>query len=111
MLTKDEAYTIARNYLQHTFGARYGDNIVILDERTVQKPKGWVFIYQHLRYLQTRKVWDALIGNGPILVDAELGKIVQFGSAGSLDYWYDLYREGKTREDENGVIHLLTKNR
>ena len=105
-----EARAIAARHLQRVHAQRFGDDIVILDEWTVVKPRGWVFGYQHRRFLLTRKMRDALIGNGPIFVDKDNGKIVQFRSARSVDHYYALYESGKTREDRDGVLHLPVRH-
>ena len=107
MIEFDNAKEIAGDYLRRTLGSKFGDNIVLLEKETLTKEYGWIFFYQHRKWLETGKVRDALIGNGPILIDKQTGKIVQFGSAGTVDYWCQLYEQGKTREDADGIIHLL----
>ena len=106
MLTVNHAREIVSNYLHRKFGAKFGDSVIILDKNTIEKSYGWIFFYQHRRYLETGRTRDALIGNGPLLVDKNSGKVVVFGSSGSIDYWCSLYENGKIREDPDGTIHL-----
>lgn len=57
------------------------DELVILDERTITKPYGWIFFYDSKRHTETRSFLDALGGNGPIVVEAESGEITELGTA------------------------------
>lgn len=107
MINVLEAKKIAGDYLRCRLGPKYGDNVVILENETVEKPYGWIFFYQHRNWIETRRVRDGFIGNGPILVDKRASKFVKFGSSGSVDYWCGLYESGQTREDSDGVVHLL----
>ena len=107
MLSREQAREVAEEYLHRRFSKKHGDDIVILDAHTLEKPYGWIYFYQHRRFLETGKVRDGLIGNGPLLVDKNTGKLIVFGSFGTIDYWCSLYEAGKTREDEDGTIHLL----
>lgn len=107
MLSREQAREVAANRIRQRLFQRYGDNIVILDEHTIEKAYGWIFFYQHRRFVETRKIRDGLIGNGPLLVDKETGKVVVFGSFGPIEYWCSLYETGRTREDKDGVVHLL----
>lgn len=106
MVTLDEARDAALKYVKGRYPERVRNEIVVLDEHTKSMPRGWIFFYQHRRWLETRKIRDGLIGNGPVLIDKETGKVVVFGSSGSTEYWYSLYERGETREDKDGIIHL-----
>lgn len=106
-MTIDEARELALRHAKSRSPERVRNDIVIMEEFTEERARGWIFSYQTGRWLETKKTRDGLIGNGPILIDKNTGKIVVFGSAGSTDYWYELYEKGKTREDKDGVIHLL----
>jgi hypothetical protein len=106
MLSFDQAREIATDYLRRLFAEKCQD-VVIIEHEIIEKPYGWIFPYQRQRYLETRKVRDAVIGGRPILIDKQTSKVVVFGSFGSPDYWCWLYENGKTREDPDGTIHLL----
>ncbi len=57
------------------------DAFVILEEETIEKPWGWVFLYQSRRFLETRDPSHMLAGNAPILVNRETGVAVETGTA------------------------------
>ena len=107
MIELADAHKLAADYLRRDLGPKFEDKVVILENETIEKSYGWIFFYQTRKWVETRKTRDGLIGNGPILVDKNTAKIVQLGSSGSLEYWCELYETGKTREDKDGVIHLL----
>lgn len=68
LLDKNEAKAVAREYLKSVCEPETFP-IEILDEQTIERPYGWVFFYQSKKYLETGLISDALVGNGPILVD------------------------------------------
>jgi Immunity protein 35 len=107
MIALSDAHKLVADYLKRHLAPKFVDKVVILENNTIEKSYGWIFFYQTRKWVETRKTRDGLIGNGPILIDKNTAKIVQFGSSGSLDYWCELYENGKTREDKDGVIHLL----
>jgi len=61
-----------------------GRSVVILEERTRVKSYGWVFFYQSRKYVETGKIADMLLGNGPVIV-LRNGRIHQLGAAQSAD--------------------------
>jgi|1185.fasta_scaffold257390_2 hypothetical protein len=80
MITKDEAERIAGDFLTREFPTTDEVKLVIDDSATVEKPYGWVFIPTTARYLQTGDFDDQFIGAGPLLVQREDGKLVEFSS-------------------------------
>jgi hypothetical protein len=55
--------------------------LVLLDERTQEKPYGWVFFFNTRRFVESRDLVFALGGNGPVVVERETGRITLLGSA------------------------------
>lgn len=55
--------------------------LIILSERTIQKPYGWIYFYTSRRWLETRSIEYAIGGNGPLVVLRETGEIVTLGTA------------------------------
>lgn len=78
MLTMEEAKKIALDDLNS--GHRPEGELVILDEYTLAKPYGWVFIYNTRKYMETDKFLYALGGNGPVVVEHNK-RIHRLGSA------------------------------
>ncbi|MGK4003473.1 YrhB domain-containing protein [Sorangium sp. So ce1036] len=55
--------------------------VVILDEKTIEKPYGWVIFYNSRRYVETGELIHSLIGGGPVVVLSETGEVFELGSA------------------------------
>jgi hypothetical protein len=66
MLTLDQAKSLAIASLPDMSGS--GIDLVIVDERTLVKPYGFVFFYNSRQYLETRSFESSIAGNGPIVV-------------------------------------------
>jgi hypothetical protein len=66
MLTPDEAKALAIRSLPDMSAA--GIDLVIVDERTIVKPYGFIFFYNSRQYLETRSFASSISGNGPIVV-------------------------------------------
>ena len=66
----------------------------VLEEFTMRRPYGWVFFWQSSEYRRTRKPKTQLVGNGPFVVVAATGEIVELGTALSTEaYLAELERE------------------
>jgi hypothetical protein len=57
------------------------DELVILDDKTVEKSYGWIFFFNSKRFLETCNFLYALGGNGPIVVERESGRVTRLGTA------------------------------
>jgi Immunity protein 35 len=66
------------------------DELVIVDEETIEKDYGWYFFSASRKFLKTENISDMALGNGPILV-AKDGKITQFGTAYSIEHYVREY--------------------
>ncbi|WP_052055775.1 YrhB domain-containing protein [Myxosarcina sp. GI1] len=91
------AKQIARNYLNSQ--ARDKDyEAVILDENTLERDRLYVFFYQSRKYLETNDINYSLVGNAPILIEKETGRVVVTGTARDIKYYLENY-------DKYGTIH------
>lgn len=72
MITRTQAEDIVMAELARR-GA--GEDVVIVDESTVERPFGWLFIYNTRHYLETGDPRDALVGNDPWIVDRRDGSL------------------------------------
>ncbi|KYG01772.1 hypothetical protein BE21_56135 [Sorangium cellulosum] len=80
MVTYSEAKDKVLSILQsRSVGGERG--VVILDEKTIEKPYGWVLFYNSRLYVETGELIHSLIGGGPIVVLSETGEVVELGSA------------------------------
>src|SRR4051812_3066736 len=67
------------------------DEIVILDEATIERNWGWVFFYTSKRWQETKDIRYALLGNAPIIVDKSTGKVFDTGTAYPVEHYIQAY--------------------
>jgi hypothetical protein len=67
------------------------DEIVIVDESTIERHWGWVFFYTSRRWLETGEIQYALGGNSPLIVERSTGRILETGSALHIDAYIANY--------------------
>lgn len=77
-MNEDAARAIAERLLDEEVRTEEAQEIVIVDEDTVESPDTWVFCYQSRAWVETRDDMDALLGNAPIFVDKATGQ-ARFG--------------------------------
>lgn len=94
MVTRDEAERIAGDFLTKEFPPTDDVKLVIDDSATVEKPYGWVFVPTTGRYLKTGDSDDQFIGAGPLLVQREEGRLIEFSSIYSTDMVIAEYEAG-----------------
>lgn len=97
-IDKVKAKIMAQNFLLNydPCSKEFREDAVIMDEATVEKPYGWIFIFQSKRYLETQNPLEAFGGNSPIFVNKHTGEITLLGTATSLE------ASIKLLENENG---------
>jgi hypothetical protein len=78
MLTHAEAREKLISLLSE-WGRHIDGGLALMEEKTVAKSYGWVFFYDSRQYIETRSVFDAIGGNGPVVVLAESGEVVRLG--------------------------------
>ena len=62
-----------------------GDRWVVLDDKTIEKPYGWIYFYNSERFVATGDPIFRLAGNGPVFVNKDTEAIDFFGSIPTLD--------------------------
>ncbi len=81
----------ARKVVAATGGAVPGGRAVILDARTLTRPKGGVFFSQARRFLETSDRRDALFGNAPVIFHRTSGEYHVTGTAHPLEHYLRQY--------------------
>ena len=56
-----------RGYVLQSLRSEFGDNVEIVDEKTIEKPYGWIVFYNTKEYLVSGDPDDALMSNAPTL--------------------------------------------
>jgi Immunity protein 35 len=89
-------YQVAKNLVHHFINNRYNSNddeLVIIEDNIIETEFGWVFPYNSRRYLKTKKLTDALVGNSPIIFDNRDESIHVTGSSRPPSFYIDKHRE------------------
>jgi hypothetical protein len=89
-ITREQARQIAVEYL----ASNYPD--CALFEGETEKAYGWIFGWNSRKYVESRRSQDFYYGNGPLLVDREDGRIVEFGS-GDFEECLTEYERARAR--------------
>jgi len=69
MIDRITARGLAEKEINKLYRHVRDDEIIILDDETIEKEFGWVFFYTSRKFLETGNVLHALVGNAPIIVD------------------------------------------
>ena len=94
MITKDKARELVRNEVCGPKGQLPDDDeIIILDDGTIEKPWGWVFFYTSKKLHETNDIKYAVAGNAPIIVERESGKLLITGTAYPVEYYIQNYEQ------------------
>ena len=73
MLNKEEARQIALEVIGH-LAKTSGNNYVILEDGTIEKPMAWVFNYNSAEYDASRDFRHMLFGITPLMVNRRTGE-------------------------------------
>jgi hypothetical protein len=80
MLSKDDAVQLITSHLDEIYKDFVG-GVAIIPEATIEKPYGWVFFHNAKKFIASRQFGDALLGNSPMLVESQSGRITYLGTA------------------------------
>lgn len=75
----DQAKFLAKEGVS-ALGAASDDEFVLMEDKTVETERGWVFFYNTQEFIETGDPISALAGNGPILVKRS-GEVSELPSA------------------------------
>jgi hypothetical protein len=85
-VSKAEARQLALNFLQSR-EQEADDEVVLLDDYTMEKPFGWVFFFDSKRHVETGDIRDAVAGNAPIVVTKTDGQVHVTGTAFPIEHY------------------------
>lgn len=88
MLTRDDAKARAQLHLDQP----ELDEVVILDDATIEFDLGWVFFYQSREYILTGETGAMLVGNAPLIVNRVSGEVTLTGTAQPVADYIAQYR-------------------
>ena len=87
MWTYEKALAIARVYVENATDGRG----VVLEDKTLDRPYGWVFFYQNRQYVETGDIQHAFAGNAPIIFNRLSGEYRVTGTAYPLEHYLQEY--------------------
>ena len=70
-----------------------GDELVVLEEQTIQKEYGWIFFYTSRRLIETGDLNYMIAGNAPAVVNKRTGKLTFLGTAEPVENYVRRYEE------------------
>lgn len=95
MLDRATATTLVTQHINADYHVP-GDELVVLDEETLEKDYGWVFFYTSRQYLETGDFQYMLGGNGPLIVDRFDGSLTELGTALPTEDYIAQYEADKS---------------
>ena len=67
------------------------DQIILVDEATIERPWGWVFFHSSKKWIETQDIHYAMAGNAPILVERASGRLLTLGTAKPVERYIEAY--------------------
>ena len=93
MLTRAKALAVVLGIItEMNSGRGPDDQVVVCEERTVERDFVFAFFYNSKKYVETGDSMDALYGNGPIIVNMRTGAVKVCGTNRSPLEFIDDYR-------------------
>jgi len=103
---RDGAVAIAKRHLtEMQADSGLDGQLALLTSETEEHDFGWVFFYNSSRFLQTGDFSYALVGNAPLLVERDTGRLLTLGTALPTEDYLDVYRV--TGDPHGEVDHLV----
>jgi hypothetical protein len=75
------------------------DEIIILDDATIEKSWGWVFFQTSKKWHETNDIEYAIAGNAPIIVEKDTGKLFFTGTAYPMEHYIQNYEKSGDPHD------------
>ena len=94
MIDKATAEKMVADYVNASYHVD-GDELIVVDEATIEKDYGWVFFYTSRRFIETGDICYMVAGNGPIFVDRQNGTMNQLGTALPVEEYIEQYEANR----------------
>ena len=73
-------------------------NIIILNDKIIDRPEYWVIPYTSTMWQETEDMPYALIGNAPIIVNKQSGKMTETATALPIEVYMEDYEKNFLRK-------------
>lgn len=94
MLTESEILKIAKKYVQESEKV-FKTEMILLESYTIKKPYGYIFFYNTKEKFDNPESESTIVGNAPFIIENKSGRIIEFGTARSSEYYIREYEEGR----------------
>ncbi len=74
------------------------DEYIVVEDQTIETSWGWVFIYNSRRFVETGDDQYHLMGNAPIIINKETGRLQHTGTVHDINYYIAEYENELQRE-------------
>lgn len=96
MLSRQEARTLVLRLIAATdTELPPEDELIVVDEATIERPYGWVFFYKSKLWQKTQNISYALAGNAPLLIDRRTGAAYFLGTAQPIEIYLRAFEESE----------------
>jgi immunity protein 35 of polymorphic toxin system len=72
-----------------------GEDLIIIENATIEKDCYWVFFYNTRSYLESENLSFALAGNSPFIIDKIHGDIYETGTAYEIEFYLNEFEKVK----------------
>ncbi len=97
MISLEEARQRVSRYLDRP-DPYQTEQIEFVIVETMERPWGWVFVYDSAAHVRSGADDDMLLGNAPVLVERESGRLFVTGTAESTEHYMALFEQGKLED-------------
>jgi hypothetical protein len=97
VISLEEAHQRVSRYLGRPDPYR-SEQIELVIVETMERPWGWVFVYDSAAHVRSGAFDDMIAGNAPILVERESGRLFVTGTAESTEHYITLFEQGKLED-------------
>ena len=98
MLTEQEMLAVAEKHM--AFRSRDNMTLVVIDQLTERKPYGNIYTYDSKKFMETLNTKYQLL-TGPFMVEKATGRVVSLGTARSLEFYLEQYKNGTLERSSN----------
>ncbi len=94
MLSYEQALEKVINYIRNikpVLGE--GDELVLVEEETLDCEFGWVFFYDSKKHIETLDFKYAIAGNAPLLVNKRTEQLLELGTVYSAEKYIQHYQK------------------
>lgn len=91
MINKEDAKILVEQELDNIH--INNDELIIMDDLTIETSFGWFFFYQSKKYIETNDIRYMLGGNAPFMIDRKLNKLIYTGTSYDIEYYIKKYEQ------------------